>query len=200
MGYCTELLQSIMGISCSWRKKNEFAQILEGSIIIITLAQSWPLDLLTYFTAVMALWRDLSVFVCFILPPSPSWGAGSARSVWRRRRGSGCGRGFYFCCIPTSRASTNETSAETGICQRYELITLKKTITALNSHFHESCFHLEAADEVVSGEELVKDELERVVTARLVQSKYIKRPLIHILRRNTETNSETAHMLSELFL
>lgn len=71
---------------------------------------------------------------------------------------------------------------------------------ALNSHFHKSCFHLEAADEVVSGEELVKDEFESVVTARLVQSKYIKRPLIHILRRNTETNSDTAHMPSELFL
>lgn len=77
------------------------------------------------------------------------------------------------------------------------------TITLKKSSLPPELFHLEAADEVVSSEELVKDEFECVVTARLVQSKYIKRPLIHILRRrNTETISDTAHiqMLSELFL
>lgn len=40
------------------------------------------------------------------------------------------------------------------------LITLKKTIKALYSHFFKSCFHLEAADEVVSGEELIEDKFE----------------------------------------
>ncbi len=64
MGYCTELLQSIMGISCSWKKKNEFAQILEGSIIIITLAQSWPLDLLTSWPISLQSWPSDVISLC----------------------------------------------------------------------------------------------------------------------------------------
>lgn len=141
---------------------------------------------------------SLCVCVGFSLPPSPSWGAGSVRSVWRRLRVSGCGRGFYVCCNPLQEPPQMRRVLRQGSVRDTVLtITLKKTITALNSHFNRSCFHLEAADEVVSSEELVKDEFECVVTTRLVQSKYIKRPLIHMLRRR---NRNSTRMLSELFL
>lgn len=44
-----------------------------------------------------------------------------------------------------------------------------------------SFLHLEAGDEIVSGEELVEDEFERVVAARLIQSEHVKRPPINVL-------------------
>lgn len=43
-------------------------------------------------------------------------------------------------------------------------------------------FYLEPADEVVSCEQLVEDELKGVVSAGLIKSKHVKGPLVDILR------------------
>lgn len=51
----------------------------------------------------------------------------------------------------------------------------------------QSAPHLEAMDQVVSGEKLVKDKLERVVSAGFVQRKHIEGPSVHMLE-NTQTN------------
>lgn len=42
--------------------------------------------------------------------------------------------------------------------------------------------YLEAADEVVSRQQLVEDELKRVVPAGLVQSEHVERPPVDVLR------------------
>lgn len=49
-------------------------------------------------------------------------------------------------------------------------------------HVAATVAYLEAANEVVSGEQLVEYEFEGVIPAGLVQGEHIKRPLVNILR------------------
>lgn len=63
--------------------------------------------------------------------------------------------------------------------------------------------YLEAANEVVSGEQLVEYEFEGVIPAGLVQSKHIKRPLVDVLRAEgrIQINARTrAHTVLSVLL
>lgn len=42
--------------------------------------------------------------------------------------------------------------------------------------------HLEAVNQVVSGQQLVEDKLERVISAGVIQSEHVKGPRVHVLQ------------------
>lgn len=62
------------------------------------------------------------------------------------------------------------------------LVTSRATATT------ESCVYPEPVDEVIASEQVVDQELERVVPSGLVECENIKRPLIHFLEQRTEWN------------
>ena len=51
--------------------------------------------------------------------------------------------------------------------------------------------YLEAVDEVVSGEQLVEDELQSVLAACIVQGKHVEGPRVHMLITHTHTHTQT---------